>query len=351
MTFAAFMRLALYDPEHGFYASRVPGRGAGYRTAPTLSPAFARILVRGIAAMDASLGTPEGFTVVEWGAGGGDLAHVALRSAPPGLRDRLRWRIVEPMPRIARDQRERLDGFPVTWADGDQDPVAGGGFAPVVGCAFANEVLDNAPVHLLRAEGHRLREARVHVTSAGLDLRFDGDPAPEVGHLAERLHAPDGTVIEVSLDAIQWLADAAAALTRGYVLIVDYGAPEAVLRARQPDGTLLAYEDGVPSTDLLARPGERDLTAHLELSLLARCAREIGLRPVATTTQRELLLGWGLREELEALRRASEAASGAEALQLLAARSDAALLAARGGMGDYGVLLLAKDAPDVPLRL
>lgn len=343
MSFAAFMRLALYHPEHGFYSSRVPGRGAGYRTAPTLSPAFGRILARGFAGMDAALGCPDPFTIVEWGAGRGDLAHVALRAAPTGFRDRLRWRIVEPMSRVAREQRERLDGFPVTWSDGVQGPVTG--------CALANEVLDNAPVHLLRFEGGRLSEARIHVDAGRLALRFDGDPDPEVRRLAGELDGSAPTVVEVSPDAINWLSEAAATLTRGYVLIIDYGAPAAVLRSRQPHGTLLAYEDGCPSADLLARPGERDLTAHLDLTLLARCAGDVGLRPVVITTQRDLLLGWGLRDELEALRAASASATGAEALQLLAARNNSALLAARGGMGDFGVLLLAKDAPDPPLRL
>ena len=48
MTFARFMDLALYDPEHGYYASgtRGPGRTGDFLTAPESHPIFGWTVAR-----------------------------------------------------------------------------------------------------------------------------------------------------------------------------------------------------------------------------------------------------------------------------------------------------------------
>ena len=65
ITFAEYMRLALYDPDEGFYARRVPGSGAGYRTSPSLSEWFGRLFARWATSVWEDLDRPEEFTVVE----------------------------------------------------------------------------------------------------------------------------------------------------------------------------------------------------------------------------------------------------------------------------------------------
>ncbi|MGH2688678.1 MAG: class I SAM-dependent methyltransferase, partial [Actinomycetota bacterium] len=42
--FPAYMEAVLYDPDDGYYARRVPG--ADYRTAPSLTPWFGRLMCR-----------------------------------------------------------------------------------------------------------------------------------------------------------------------------------------------------------------------------------------------------------------------------------------------------------------
>ena len=63
-------------------------------------------------------------------------------------------------------------------------------------------------------------------------------------------------------------------------------------------GTLLAYHRHRASDDVLARPGEQDLTAHVDFGRLERAGRAVGLEPVGYLTQRDLLLGLGLRDWL-----------------------------------------------------
>src|SRR5438128_1754330 len=82
VTFAEYMRLALYDPEHGYYATRAPGagRGSGFHTSPSLGPWFGRLFARAAEGMREALGRPDELTVVEVGAGRGDLAAAALET-------------------------------------------------------------------------------------------------------------------------------------------------------------------------------------------------------------------------------------------------------------------------------
>src|SRR5437016_14645719 len=76
ITFAAFMEACLYEPGLGYYTS--PGRKVGaegdFYTSITVHAAFGRVLAREIAQMWRSMGAPDGFSLVECGAGHGRLA-------------------------------------------------------------------------------------------------------------------------------------------------------------------------------------------------------------------------------------------------------------------------------------
>src|SRR5262245_58994050 len=83
ISFARFMELALYHGEHGYYrgAEERPGRGGDFLTAPELSPFFGQCVARQVRQTWVELGRPGAFTVLEYGAGGGRLAHDILAAA------------------------------------------------------------------------------------------------------------------------------------------------------------------------------------------------------------------------------------------------------------------------------
>ena len=146
--FEGFMRLALYHPTDGYYATRVPGHGADYRTSPSISPWFGRLVGGALRRMWEDLGRPDPFWVIEVGAGLGDLAAGAMDAAGP-MTGALRWRFVELFDRVAGWQRRRL-GSAAARAEWTSEL---GGAAPVRGCVLANEVLDAFPVHILEVAG------------------------------------------------------------------------------------------------------------------------------------------------------------------------------------------------------
>ena len=92
--FDEVMALALYHPEHGFYASGgQAGRRGDFLTSPEVGPLFGAVVARALDGWWADAGEPDVFTVVEAGAGPGALARSVLGSAPrlpPGLALRAR---------------------------------------------------------------------------------------------------------------------------------------------------------------------------------------------------------------------------------------------------------------------
>ena len=104
------------------------------------------------------------------------------------------------------------------------------------------------------------------------------------------------------------MKDAARRLARGFLLLIDYGHRAADLySAGHAAGTLTAYTRHTaagPESDpdrtpgWLVDPGNRDITAHVDLTSLTQAAEDEGLAAIAALDQTYFLLGLGLAERL-----------------------------------------------------
>src|SRR5260370_30430015 len=210
LPFIDFMRLALYHPSDGYYATRVPGHGSDYRTSPSVTPWFGRLVARQLEAMGEALGTPDPFWGVEVGAGRGDLAAGAMEAAGP-MSDALHWRFVERFERVRSWQRRRLGTATKSaeWAPALGEPPG------VVGCVLANEVLDNFPVHALEVtDGDGVREAYVDIDGDHLVERLGPLSTPALAEPARRAarHLAVGRPFERCPQLEAWLCQAAPTL-------------------------------------------------------------------------------------------------------------------------------------------
>lgn len=351
LAFDSFMRLALYHPVHGYYATRVPGEGGHYGTSPSVSPWFGRLVARELEGMWRALDRPGDFTVTEVGAGRADLVASALAGAGEAFSGSLHWRIVEQFDAVAALQARRLgaDATRVEWAPQLGDRPAG------AGCVLAHEVLDNFPVHVLESEPAEPPGAIPEVREVYVDLEGErlverlgppSDPALAGGPAGS---APARRRFEVRADLDGWLEAAARTIGRGYLLLIDYGDSEEDLWAKNPEGTIVTYGPEGFGHDPLEDPGSRDITADVNFSAVERAARRCGFIPQLFVTQRDWLGALGLPAAAGDLERAADAAwaEGRNA-DALAADEELALLrtlAARMGLGDIMVFRAAKDAP------
>lgn len=280
MLFRDFMARALYDPEHGYYTSgraRI-GRKGDYFTSVSVGPLFGALLARQFAEVWEKLGRPADFTFVEQGAHDGTLAADVLAALPPEMPARLT--IVEPSPHWRALQAEKLAGRDVRWVENVT------ALAPFTGVHYSNELLDAFPVHLVRRAADGWQERAVAVE--GERFVFADVPLSDERLLAHLPDAPEGYTTEVNLAALDWIADLAPKLTRGLVLVIDYGYPRAEFHApHRTAGTLEAIA-AHRRVDPLAAPGAADITAHVDFTALAAAT---DLEVLGFTDQHHFLTG------------------------------------------------------------
>ena len=91
-------------------------------------------------------------------------------------------------------------------------------------------------------------------------------------------------------------------MQRGAVLLFDYGFPaHELFHPQRTGGTLMAHYRHRAHTDLLARPGLQDITAHVDFSAVAQAGVQAGLDLAGYTSQARFLLNCGLLEQAQGL--------------------------------------------------
>lgn len=309
VTFRDFFEAALYHPERGYYtrAASTTGRAGDFSTSPDVSPAFGQRLAVQAAEVQRRLGG-KGWTLVELGPGRGlltgDVLDGLARHAPEAL-DRLeRVVLVEVSATLRERQRERLGsreaGAPLVWAESLGELEDGS----VRGLVLANEVLDALPVHAVVRREDGLRELYVDVDPERTDgFRFvEGEPSrAELAKLVERhgLCPRPGHRAEVCLEMPRLLRELGRVLGAGAALFVDYGhEADKLADEGHAEGTLLAYHRHRVSGDVLAQPGEQDLTAHVNWTHFDEAAAAAGLEVAGRTFQDRFLLALGIVEDM-----------------------------------------------------
>jgi len=245
--------------------------------------------------------------------------------------------IVEVSPRLREQQALALEGKELRWAS------VAHALAPIRGVVFANEVLDAFPVHVLVRAEDGVREVYVDAKDGALVETLRAPSHPDL-----RYRVPDSLPVggrwEVSLGAESWVAQLAAAIAQGYLVIIDYGGEEADLLARGGAGTVRGFSRPRLVADALAAPGDHDLTASVNVTAIRRAAEGAGLTLAGMTTQRDALIGLGVREAY------GRPTAPIDQLRAASKRSAIDVLLEPNGLGAYTVLCFAKDAPADGLR-
>jgi SAM-dependent MidA family methyltransferase len=303
MTFARFMELALYDPEAGYYSSSSelesgttgPGRRGDFLTAPESHPIFGWALARHLESVWLAIDRPSQFVVREHGAGTGALAAGildGLRRSGSELLEAIRYQAIDTSaPRLAT-LRRRLE------AQSLADRLDAPDDRPAAGAILANELLDALPVHQMQGgPDGTLLERFVDLAPSREGISGGDRPTfttvlgpPSTPALAARL-AEEGITLqpgqagEICLALGRWVADAAASLARGELLLIDYGYDAAELYRSERGSTLQAYHRHRVHADPFVAIGRQDLTAHVDLTAVRRAAAEAGLERIGRTTQ------------------------------------------------------------------
>ena len=349
LSFAEFMRMALYEPGLGYYSAgaRKFGAAGDFVTAPEVAPVFSRCLAVQCAEVLRDLGADAG--VLELGAGSGAMAcdlllELERRHALPSrysildvsadLRERQRAALAAAAPHLLERVRW-LDGLPAE---------------PFDGLIVANEVLDALVVERFVVRGGRVMALGVTHDAASGRLRLVERPAPsKLEHAVQGLEAelgrafPDGYASEINLGLGDWLAAVAATVRRGVLIFVDYGLPRReYYAAERSRGTLLCHFRHRFHEDALARVGLQDITAWVDFTAIAEAADGAGLDVAGYTTQAHFLIGCGLEEFVAHV-------ADLDLVERVNLSRQAMVLTLPGEMGErFKVIALAKDYDAAP---
>jgi SAM-dependent MidA family methyltransferase len=314
LTAAAFIELALYHPEHGYYAraDRRSGRGGDFYTSVDVGPLFGEMLAIQIAeCFDCLSADPQApgpdphalFDLVEAAAGDGRLARDvldALERDRPDLYDRTRVSLVDRSPTAASVQAGNLQHH-ARLVRGESDARDRGRLPDgTIGVVYANELLDALPVHIVAMREDGLKEVFVGERDGTLAEIEAAPSTPALqAHLdREGISLQRGARAEINLAADAWIAAAGRNIDRGFLLLVDYGHEAAELYSgSHATGTLTTFSShraALRTSEWLRDPGERDITCHVDLTAARRSAERAGFTTLGMTDQTYFLLGLGL---------------------------------------------------------
>ncbi len=326
MTVARFMQLALYHPQHGYYATQ---RRAGkeWFTGPTLHPVFGHTLAQGIAPLLEPCQAP---TLVDAGTGSGELARdvaLGLHETAPSIFEDLQIVLLD-------ESQAALERAQATLQEAGigLDAVHTGTRPPdgVTGVILANELLDALPTHLCQATQDGVQEIHLVPGDPTLSLARAPPSTRRLERHAERIAGPlePGHLFEVPLDAYDWTADAATKLEKGALVLIDYGAPRRALLERYPNGTLHAYRNGHRVEEFWYDPGQMDITYRIPFDEIANQGEDHGLATRTLAPQGRVLDALSIRQLAQ------------EGRDVLAIKK---LIDPQGAGGTFHVLMQTKD--------
>lgn len=267
ITFREFMAQALFHPELGFY-SKGPciGSVGGTFNTNAMFPAFAFSLAQAVDQAEAMVGEP--LRIVEFGAGTGELGEriLSFLSSPR------KYVVVETSPGLRKKQAAR--GLNVV--ESVKDLSAAPSFV------FGNEVIDAFPFHRVMGDGQgNILEMYVAIDQHGGFTEEFGEPStPQLSSrlASEGISLGRGHVAEVCLDIDPFFQMAASIISKGYLVIIDYGEEASGLyHYTRKNGSLRCYYQQEQVHDAFDHIGDQDITTDVDFTALEAAAFSAGL--------------------------------------------------------------------------
>ncbi len=282
--FADFMRLALYDKKEGYYTRQKERVGRSWEgdfyTAQSIGPVFFKLLQASIQSL---LGAANlnAYTFIEFGAEGQN-----------------------PLP------EEFAAAFKAVARYGYNGLGSAEGSVGEKAILFSNELFDAQPFHRLVYTQGRWQELGVRLSPGNtLESCLLPELSPDLAlylPLLPKEHL-EGYHLELSPKAVELLKDMLQLSEVGLFLAFDYGYSWQEFLYHKPQGTARAYYKHTISDQLLDRPGEQDLTAHVCWDFLIHTLKQEGYAPVSLKTQEAFFM----QHALPAMRALVEGKGGA----------------------------------------
>lgn len=288
LSFADFMKIALYAPGLGYYSAGMTkiGKDGDFVTAPEISSLFSKCLANYCS------GQP---TILELGAGTGKMAADLLLHLKEKNQLPHRYFILEVSADLKERQQVLLQKTLPDYYEHIEWIASLDNFS-FKGIILANEVIDAMPVHLFKiSEQNEVLEGVVTKRDNDWVLDYQPPITPELSAAVLALALPKFYQSEILLTLSPWIASLAKCLEQGKMLFIDYGfLQHEYYHVSRNTGTLMCHHRHRAHADPMQNIGLQDITAHVDFTALELAAKKCGLKVEGFSNQASFLIHNGL---------------------------------------------------------
>ena len=291
ISLSRYMEICLWDDENGYYTSnQVLGRHGDFITSPEISQTFGELIGLWALSFYQKFIDNKRLCITELGSGRGTLLRDAIRTICMVTKNKvdLDITILEKSERLIALQKENLKNKNVKWIS----DIKGLSFEPQI--IIANEFFDALPINQYIRNNEGWYEKKITTKNGKLCFTLGNKIWVPSNSIFSNFKI--GDTLEHSEQTISIFSNICNHLIRydGVLLVVDYGNISGI------GDTLQAVSDHKFSS-ILEKPGQSDLTSHVNFKLLKEIAIKKNLYVSPVKEQQNFLLELGIKERLKSL--------------------------------------------------
>ena len=291
ISLSRYMEICLWDDENGYYTSnQVLGRHGDFITSPEISQTFGELIGLWALSFYQKFIDNKRLCITELGSGRGTLLKDAIRTISMVTKNKvdLDITILEKSERLIALQKENLKNKNIKWIS----DIKGLSFEPQI--IIANEFFDALPINQYVRNNEGWYEKKITTKNGKLCFTLGNKIWVPSNSIFSNFKI--GDTLEHSEQTISIFSNICNHLIRydGVLLVVDYGNISGI-------GDTLQAVNNHKFRSILEKPGQSDLTSHVNFKLLKEIAIKKNLYVSPVKEQQNFLLELGIKERLKSL--------------------------------------------------
>ena len=292
-----FINLSLYNKKFGYYMKKNPfGKKGDFITAPKISRLFSEMIAIWIISFWQSLGSPKKFSLVELGAGDGEMMKIIIESFKnfPDFFNACNIFIHEKSPKLIKIQKKKLLKNKIIWIT----KINKINEKPTI--FIANEFFDAIAIkQLIKKKGLWVEN---FVNFNERKKPFLLQKKINIKKIEKKIDfeiSKNQNFIEYSEIGLMYLKNISKIIKKntGGILIIDYGFTDGKMK-----NTLQSVSNH-KFANILENIGNVDITHKINFKLFENFAKKIGGLTNILTTQKKFLINMGIKQRAEIISR------------------------------------------------
>ena len=291
ISISQYMEICLWDDKNGYYTSnQVLGGDGDFITSPEISQTFGELIGLWALSFYQKFIDNKRLCITELGSGRGTLLRDAIRTISMVTKNKvdLDITILEKSERLIALQKENLKNKNIKWIS----DIKGLSFEPQI--IIANEFFDALPINQYVRNNEGWYEKKITTKNGKLCFTLGNKIWVPSNSIFSNFKI--GDTLEHSEQTISIFSNICNHLIRydGVLLVVDYGNISGI-------GDTLQAVNNHKFRSILEKPGQSDLTSHVNFKLLKEIAIKKNLYVSPVKEQQNFLLELGIKERLKSL--------------------------------------------------